>query len=88
MAKLRSFFPKSHGKPRVAGKHALSENILCNFNVLRWSEASGVYGLHKILYNRWKRWSEKGFFAGTLLELADQALHSFAQGTQGSDPAR
>ena len=31
------------------------------------------YGPHKTLYNRWKRWSDKGVFARMLLELASQS---------------
>jgi transposase len=30
------------------------------------------YGPHKTLYNRWKRWSEKGVFAQILMGLATQ----------------
>jgi hypothetical protein len=30
------------------------------------------YGPHKTLYNRWKRWSEKGVFAQILMGLATE----------------
>ncbi len=71
MAKLEPFFPKSHGKPRVDDKRVLSGIIFINRNGLRWRDAPVVYGPHKTLYSRWKRWSEKGIFARMLLELAD-----------------
>lgn len=71
MAKLEPFFPKSHGKPRVDDRRVLSGIIFINRNGLRWRDAPDAYGPHKTLYSRWKRWSEKGFFARMLLELAD-----------------
>lgn len=39
MAKLSSFFPKSHGKPRVDEKKVLSGIIFINRNGLRWRDA-------------------------------------------------
>ena len=72
MAKLKPFFPKSHGKPRVDDKRVLSGIVFIKRNGLRWRDAPTEYGPHKTLYSRWKRWSEKGVFARMLLELADQ----------------
>jgi len=37
---------------------------------LRWCDAPGEYGPGKTLYNRWKRWSEKGVFARIMAGLA------------------
>jgi transposase len=71
MAKLKRFFPKSHGKPRVDDKRVMSGIIFINRNGLRWRDAPSEYGPHKTLYSRWKRWSEKGVFARMLLELAN-----------------
>ena len=62
MARLQPFFPKSHGKPRVDDRRVLSGIIFVNRNGLRWRDAPPVYGPHKTLYNRWKRWSEAGVF--------------------------
>ncbi|MEO1733600.1 MAG: transposase, partial [Pseudomonadota bacterium] len=70
MARLEPFFPKSHGKPRVDDRRVLSGVILINRNGLRWRDAPTVYGLHKTLYNRWKRWSDKGIFAQMMIGLA------------------
>ena len=70
MARLEPFFPKSHGKPRVDDKRVLSGIIFINRNGLRWRDAPSEYGPHKTLYNRWKRWSDKGIFARMFIELA------------------
>ena len=70
MAKLAPFFPKSHGKPRVDDKRVLSGIILINRNDLRWGDAPRKYRLHKTLYSRWKRWSEKGILARMMIGLA------------------
>jgi len=37
---------------------------------LRWCDAPAEYGPSKTLYNRWKRWSEKGVFARIMAGLA------------------
>ena len=72
MKRLEPFFPKSHGKPRVDDRRVLSGIIFINRDGLRWRDAPAAYGRPKTLYNRWKRWSDKGIFARMLLELADQ----------------
>lgn len=56
MARLRPFFPKSHGKPRIDDRRVLSGIIFINRNGLRWCDAPKEYGPPKTLYNRWKRW--------------------------------
>ena len=70
MARLKPFFPKSHGNPRVDDRRVLSVLIFINRNALRWCDAPMEYGPYKTLYNRWKRWSEKGVFARILAGLA------------------
>jgi len=72
MARLEPCFPKPHGKPRVDDRRILSGIILINRNGLRWGDAPNEYGPHKTLYNRWKRWSEKGIFAQMMVGLAAQ----------------
>ena len=72
MQRLRPFFPKSRGMPRVDDRRVLSGIIFINRNGLRWRDAPREYGPHKTLYNRWRRWSEMGVFARILVELADQ----------------
>lgn len=70
MARLEPYFPKSHGKPRVDDRRVLGGIIFINRNGLRWRDAPKEYGPHKTLYNRWKRWSDKGIFAQMMAGLA------------------
>ena len=70
MARLEPFFPKPHGKPRVDDRRVLSGIIFINRNGLRWRDAPSAYGPHKTLYNRWKRWSDRGIFARIMAGLA------------------
>jgi transposase len=73
MARLRPFFPKSHGKPRVDDRRVLSGIIFINRNGLRWCDAPKEYGPAKTLYNRWKRWGDMGVFARMMEGLASEA---------------
>lgn len=73
MARLRPFFPKSHGKPRVDDRRILSGIIFINRNGLRWCDAPKEYGPAKTLYNRWKRWGDMGVFARMMDGLASEA---------------
>lgn len=73
MVRLRSYFPKSRGKPRVDDRRVLSGIIFTNRNGLRWCDAPVAYGPPKTLYNRWKRWSDAGVFARIMTGLAAEA---------------
>ena len=70
MVRLRPFFPKSRGRPRVDDRRVLSGIIFINRNGLRWCDAPAAYGPPKTLHNRWKRWSDLGVFARTMNGLA------------------
>ena len=70
MARLEPYFPKSHGRPRVDDRRVLSGIIFVNRNGARWCDAPKDYGPHKTLYNRWKRWGEKGVFLRMMEGLA------------------
>ena len=70
MARLQPHFPKSHGKPRVDDRRVLSGIIFVNRNGLRWRDAPKEYGPAKTLYNRWKRWGDKGVFIQMMEGLA------------------
>ena len=50
MERLKPFFPKSHGKPRVNDQRVLSGIIFINRNGLRRCDAPREYGLRKTLY--------------------------------------
>src|SRR5690606_12162941 len=73
MERLRPFFPKSRGRPRVDDRRVLSGIIFIQRNGLMWKHAPAAYGPPKTLYNRWKRWSRMGVFATIMTELAAQA---------------
>jgi transposase len=73
MGRLKPYFPKSRGKPRVDDRRVLSGIIFINRNGLRWSDAPAEYGPPKTLYNRWKRWSDMGVFARIMTGLAAAA---------------
>ena len=73
MARLEPFFPKSHGKPRVDDRRVLSGIIFINRNGLRRCDAPKDYGPPKTLYNRWKRWGDRGIFARMMEGLASEA---------------
>ena len=70
MARLRPFFPRSHGKPRVDGRRVLSGIVFVNRNGMRWRDAPSAYRPHKTLYNRWKRWGEHGMSTRMMEGLA------------------
>ncbi len=70
MERLRPFFPRSHGRPRVDDRRVLSGIIFVNRNGLRWRDAPKEYGPAKTLYNRWKRWGEMGVFVRMMEGLA------------------
>ncbi|OWR00220.1 IS5 family transposase [Sphingopyxis witflariensis] len=70
MARLQPYFPKSHGRKRVDDRRVLSGIIFVNRNGLRWRDAPREYGPAKTLYNRWKRWSDKGIFVRMMEGLA------------------
>ena len=72
MERLKPFFLKSHGKPRVDDRRVLSGIIFINRNGLRWCDAPKEYGPAKTLYNRWKRWSDNGVFARIMVGLATE----------------
>ena len=72
MERLKPFFPKSHGKPRVDDRRVLRGIIFINRNGLRWCDAPREYGPPKTLYNRWKRWGDMGVFARMMEGLASE----------------
>ena len=73
MDRLRPYFPKSRGRVRVDDRRVLSGIIFINRNGLRWCDAPSEYGPLKILYNRWKHWSDMSVFAQIMMGLAEQA---------------
>ena len=72
MERLKPFFPKSHGNPRVDDRWVLIGIIFLNRNGLRWCDAPREYGPPKTLYNLWKRWGDMGVFARMMEGLASK----------------
>ncbi len=70
MTRLEPYFPKSHGKPCVDDRRVPGGIILIDCNGLRWRDAPKEYGPQKTLYDRWKRWHDRGVFTGTMAGLA------------------
>jgi len=70
LERIRPFFPRSRGLPRVDDRRVLSGIIHVIGNGLRWRDAPEVYGPHKTIYNRFIRWSRLGVFNRIFAELA------------------
>ena len=51
-------------------RRVLSGIVFVNRNGLRWRDAPSAYDPHKTLYNRWKRWGERGVFTRMMEWLA------------------
>jgi transposase len=64
MARLQLYFPKSHWRQRVDDRRVLSGIIFVNRDGIRWCDTPKEYGPSKTLYNRWKRWDDKGLDDG------------------------
>jgi transposase len=60
MARLRPYFPKSHGVPRVDDRRVLSGIILINRNELQWCDAPREYGPPKTLVVSRMWWKFEG----------------------------
>ncbi len=63
-------FPRSHGISRVDDRRVLSGIVYIIRHGLQWRDAPPAYGPHKTLYNRWKRWGERGVFLRMMEGLA------------------
>ena len=70
MGRIRPFFPRSHGMPRVDDRRVISGIIFVLKNGLRWRDCPGVYGPHKTIYNRFVRWTRLGVFSEIFATLA------------------
>ena len=71
---LFPLLPTPRGKQRVNDNLVLSGIIFVQRTGCRWRDAPDVYGPHKTLYTRWRRWSKQGLFIKILLQLAIQSM--------------
>ena len=72
MDRLRPHLPdKVRGVPRADGRRVISGIVHMLKSGCRWADAPEAYGPKKTLYNRWRRWSEKGHWVRIFEALAD-----------------
>jgi transposase len=72
LERIKPYFPRSHGVPRVDDRRVLSGIIHVLKRGLQWRDAPAEYGPHKTLYNRFIRWSRLGVFDNIFRELSSQ----------------
>ena len=72
LERIKPFFPRSHGAPRVDDRRVVSGIIYVIKHGLQWKDAPDEYGPHKTLCNRFVRWSRLGVFNKVFTELAKQ----------------
>ena len=72
LERIKPFFPRSHGAPRVDDRRVVSGIIYVIKYGLQWKDAPDEYGPHKTLYNRFIRWSRLGVFNKIFTELANK----------------
>ena len=70
--RIKPYFPRPHGVPRVDDRRVLSGIIHVLKRGLQWRDAPCEYGPHKTLYNRFIRWSNLGVFDRIFKELSSQ----------------
>ena len=69
--RLRPLLPnKPRGVPRVDDRRVISGIVHVLQSGCRWKDAPAIYGPCKTLYNRHKRWSEKGVWRAVFEALA------------------
>jgi len=68
--RIKPYFPRPHGRPRVDDRRVISGIIHVIRNGLRWRDAPAVYGPSKTLYNRFIRRSKAGVFNRIFATLA------------------
>jgi len=68
--RIKPYFPRPHGRPRVDDRRVISGIIHVIRNGLRWRDAPAVYGPSKTLYNRFIRWSKADVFNRIFATLA------------------
>ena len=69
--RIKTYFPLSHGTPRVDDRRVLSGILYVIKHGLQSKDAPREYGPHKTLYNRFIRWSRLGVFDKIFAELAE-----------------
>ena len=63
---------KVRGVRRADDRKVISGIVHAVKSGCRWADASPEYGLRKTLYNRWRRWAEKGHWVPVFEALAGE----------------
>lgn len=72
-ARLKPLLPdKVRGVARVDDRRVISGIVHVLKSGCRWADAPSEYGPRKTLYNRWRRWAEKGHWIRIFETLADE----------------
>ena len=70
--KLRPLLPDEvRGVARVDDRRVISGIVHVLKSGCRWADSPPDYGPRKTLYNRWRRWAEKGHWVRIFEALAD-----------------
>ena len=72
LERIKPYFPRSHGVPRVDDRRVVSGIIHVLKRGLQWRDAPAEYGPHKTLYNRFICWSRLGVFDRIFNALSSQ----------------
>ncbi|WP_431639509.1 hypothetical protein WCP94_003400 [Bilophila wadsworthia] len=72
LERIKTFFPRSHGAPRVDDRRVVSGIIYVIKHGLQWKDAPDEYAPHKTLYNRFIKWSRLDVFNKTFTELTNK----------------
>lgn len=72
LERIKPFFPRSHGVPRVDDRRVVSGIIYVIKHGLQWQDAPDEYCPHKTLYNLFVRWSRLGVFNKIFIELTNK----------------
>ncbi len=76
LERIKPFFPRSHGIPRVDEIKVIGGIIHVIRYGLQWKDAPSEYGPYKTPCNRLVRWSRMGLFNNIFNELAKNAENS------------
>ena len=71
-AVIEPFMPRNQpGARRVDDRRTISGIIHVIKSGCRWRDCPAAYGPHTTVYNRFNRWSRRGFWRGMLVALAE-----------------
>ncbi|MDH4989743.1 transposase [Aquamicrobium lusatiense] len=83
MAWISPYFPLPHGVARVDDRRVIGGIVYVSRNGLQWKDAPAGYRPHKMLYNRFIRWSLTCVFDRVFGAASSQTLRG-----EGSKPER